>query len=323
MCTVSTSYAACIHDTKLSGADITSFEGSIHIKSGDTYLPPTMLNLEEQKIYDVQISHPSSQGKTIEYYTNAHLESYLGQMQTPIESYDYELQVIGHSIEGRDIPAIYPKVIDPNKQTIIMTGRQHGDESTANWIIEGFLDEVFVSAQSHNWHERFQLVIYPIVNPDGAHANSRYNANRRDLNRSWKHDPAQSRDEVQIIHQHLDQLRLPMQNVVAFLDMHGSYWTLNGGDFIYHVDSRFRDLSFYNLQKAFIDELAVNDQWNGRSNISNGDPGMIRIIMVKNGINALTHETPRDIPENNREGRSVETLKSQGHALFQTIVNLY
>ena len=58
--------------------------------------------------------------------------------------------------------------------------------------------------------------------------------------------------------------------------------------------------------------------------MSNGEPGMSRIVLVKNfGINALTHETPRDIQINNSAKRSIQTLNEHGEAVFTSIKNLY
>lgn len=198
-----------------------------------------------------------------------------------------------------------------------MYGRHHGDEGTANWIIEGFVEKLL---SSENFFDRFQLILYPMVNPDGAEAKRRYNSNGYDLNRVWDSNPARSKDEIGIIQTHLKKIYLgKSEEPVIALDMHGSFTR----DYIYRVRKTFRDIGFYNLQQSFIDELGSRDPWQaGTFNLSDGDSKMARIYLVRDfEINALTHETPRDIPK--RGSRSIETLKSQGVDVFESIMTLY
>jgi hypothetical protein len=200
-----------------------------------------------------------------------------------------------------------------------MFGRHHGDEGTANWIIEGFVSD-FLNASSE-YHEQFQLILYPMVNPDGAEAQSRYNENNRDLNRSWSMDNSKTYDEAKIIHNNLRQFLKNPNQVIIGLDMHGSFTK----DFIYRVEDNYVDRAFYDHQQEFIDQLGSYDIWQkGNYELSNGHPKMARIVLINGyGLNALTHETPRDIKIKNKPGRSKESLKKQGSDIFNSLGSNY
>jgi hypothetical protein len=290
-------------------------------KELSTLLPPKStywVQLFDKK--DEADSGESYNDRYLTYYNYARLLQYLNDVKPSFDG--FTLETIGSSVQGRDLFALYPNEIDPNKKTIIMTGRQHGDEGTANWIIEGFLN-LYFSKEAQAFRDEFQLILYPMVNPDGAEAQRRYNANNLDLNRSWGLNAKGAQDEIRTIQSHLENKMgiNQLTNVVSFLDMHGSFTR----DFIYHVDQRTRGMNFFNIQKLFINTLGKHDPWQaGTGLVSNGHPKMARIIMVKQkGINALTHETPRNIELNNQRGRSIQSLKNQGMALIKTIDLLY
>ena len=87
---------------------------------------------------------------------------------------------------------------------------------------------------------------------------------------------------------------------------------------------RFISLEFYQLQQSFINILGQFDQWQaGRFEASNGHPKMARIVLVDHfKINTLTHETPRDIRLTNSDGRSKKSLRAQGVAVLNSILDL-
>lgn len=249
----------------------------------------------------------------LEYYEYEHLLKYLKRIDPQLKSKGYRTQMIGFSVGGRNLYAIAPRKIDLNKKTILMFGRHHGDEGTANWIIEGFLDRFLAQDQE------YQLILYPMVNPDGAANQKRYNANGRDLNRVWGKSASSSKDEVQTIHQHLEPWLKGLTNTVVVLDMHGSFTE----DFIYRVDRRFKSQQFHQHQEDFIQQLGKYDPFqNGNYQTSNGHPKMSRIMLINQyGLNAMTHESIRDIRKG--KSRTIATLKAQGEAIVQTVHDLY
>ncbi len=323
--------AICVHEKTVLGLNMTSLgeQYQVFVKQADESFSPLsnftvnpVLNYTVQlleKRYPLLGDFGSYNKKYIEYYEYGHLEKFLKNTNALFSKLGYETVVVGKSIEGRNLYSIRPtaKDFDLSKKTIVMFGRHHGDEGTANWIIEGFVADFLQANEA--FHDEYQLILYPMVNPDGAMAQTRYNKNRRDLNRSWSTDMGQTYDEAKTIHKDLKQYLSKSKQVVIALDVHGSFTE----DFIYRVDESFIDRDFFSLQQRFIDALGSRDQWQvGNFKRSNGHPKMARIVLVKNySLNALTHETPRDIKLRNRKNRSKASLIAQGSAMFDSILD--
>lgn len=100
----------------------------------------------------------------------------------------YTLQSIGTSKNGR---AILAYVFGSGSRTVLYTGAIHGNELSTRALMNAWVDEIDLHPQ--NIPAGTQLVVIPSVNPDGVAANTRYNANKVDLNRNyntsdWKSD---------------------------------------------------------------------------------------------------------------------------------------
>lgn len=327
---VTSVFADCVEEKIMAGLSLEALKANhqVRVLQGDKYLPLNEVRINPVLNYTVQllpkqeISHGKNNGdfarynkKYIEYYTYPRMEKYISLKQQELSAIEYEIKRIGKSIEGRDLFYIGPEKIDPNMKTIVMFGRHHGDEGTANWIIEGYLNEYLATAQN----EKFQLILYPMINPDGAMAQTRYNKNNYDLNRTWT--KTSGVDETKIIHEHLRTKIAGIKNIVIALDMHGSIRE----DFFYRVDENFAGRGFYDMQSEFIDQLAMYDPWQaGNTILSNGHPKMARIVLIRDyKLHALTHETIRNIPKRNRRGRSKDSLIEQGEAIVKAINDLY
>lgn len=323
---------ACIEEHRILGSainqnklDMSDF--FVELEDG-TYRPLSKVNINPLQVYSLQHSpkRPYKLGdfdqynqNYLEYYRYARMQKFLAQTKNSFENLGYEQVIVGKSLEGRDLYAVRPKVYDTNKKTILMFGRHHGDEGTANWIIEGFIEEFLLAGSS--FHDEYQLVLYPMINPDGAEAQTRYNSNNRDLNRSWHAKVNKSFDESKIINRDLQTYLKHKEDIEIVLDMHGSFTD----DFIFRVEEDFISRDFYHYQQQFIDELSTWDSFQaGNFILSNGHPMMARLVMIQTyGLHALTHETPRDIKIHNQRNRSLATLKEQGVAVFNSIVKLY
>lgn len=325
----------CVVEKTLTGAELLKIKSSnVFVQTKNAIFKPiTELKIQKNKAYTVQllthhdkthttnksfnlVNDPGYDSKYLKYYTYKRMGEYIESIRTKLYKAGMKVEVIGKSIRGLNLYKISPKNL-LKKKTLLMFGRHHGDEGTANWIIEGYLNKYLSSKEIQN---EYQLILYPMVNPDGAVAHSRYNANGRDLNRSWSKTISQNYDEINTIHSNLKlDFDKVSKNVFLMLDMHGSFTE----DFIYRVKRNYIDRSFYNKQQRFIDTLAMFDQWqNGNFKLSNGDPGMARIVMVKDfGINALTHETIRNIRLDNDYNRSIKSLKEQGEAVIETTMS--
>lgn len=330
---VSTSYAECVHEKVVLGQEISALQKGhkVYIETPDSrYLEASTQKINKNKKYSIQLAPISLQTfqksatnnlynrKYLKYYTYARIQSYLTSKSHELKQAGLELKVIGKSVQGRDLYAIKPSTLK-KKKTILMFGRHHGDEGTANWIIEGFLDEYLANK---NFRDEYQLLLYPMINPDGAEARTRYNANKRDLNRSWDSKIENTFDEAKIIHRDLKVAMSEVQNnIFIALDMHGSVKK----DFFYRVKRNYVSTEFYQQQQTFLDELAIYDKWqDGNFILSNGHPKMARIVLINHyKRNALTHETVKNIKRKNSRSRSIKTLKDQGLSLVKSIESIY
>ncbi len=317
--------AICVHEKVMSGLEIDQIgeEYQAYIKDSEGKYKK-LNSYFGAGLYDVQIVHEKVAPEDyddhyIEYYRYKRIQDYLVSISEKLERRGYETSIIGKSLEGRNLYAVKPINFDPNKKTIVMFGRHHGDEGTANWIIEGFVNNFF--SQDDFFHSQYQILLYPMINPDGAENMTRYNKNGLDLNRQWSVRLDESKDESKIINTDLRPYLAFKKNIPIVLDMHGSFTN----DFIYRVKKNFLGTKFFKMQQTFIDLLGQYDIWqNGSYQLSNGHPRMARIVIIKNfNLNALTHETPKNIKLNNSNGRTKQDLIEQGRNLFKTVSELY
>ena len=325
-------FAECIHEKRVSGSQLLqlSQDHDIWIKNqyhqfsklqSNFHINPVQNYIIQFRPRNLQVNFSGSNeynSQYLPYYTVSRMKLFIKRNKRLISRRGYKINQIGTSVKGEPLFYIGPQQLDYNKKTIVMFGRHHGDEGTANWIIEGFFHHFI---HTDYLMDKYNLLLYPMINPDGANKRVRYNANGRDLNRSWGVDGKRSFDEIVSIYSHLEKQFTRIKKPMIVLDMHGSFTK----DFIYRVDKSFKGAGFYNLQQAFISKLSQRDKWqNGSFQLSNGDAGMSRIRLINRfGLNAMTHETPRDIPIQNNKNRTVRTLMDQGVAIAYTINELY
>jgi hypothetical protein len=105
--------------------------------------------------------------------------------------------IIGHSVEGREIPAI---VIGSGSRYAIIDGSIHGNEKTGTFAclrIAELLIEYYRS--DPYWISRlteYTIIVIPVLNPDGFTRNTRDNANGIDLNRQFPPDSPTTEPEA-------------------------------------------------------------------------------------------------------------------------------
>lgn len=129
---------------------------------------------------------------------------------------------IGRSVRGRQIPVVICQ--DPSRDPLTLTrvlvmARQHGNEPAGTLAMLGLLRDLAEGRAPMLARQlgRVCLLVVPMVNPDGADANTRANANGVDLNRDWL---LRSQPESQAI-EHLHNLWSPH----AVLDLHELWFT--------------------------------------------------------------------------------------------------
>ncbi|WP_147678751.1 M14 family zinc carboxypeptidase [Algibacter pacificus] len=110
------------------------------------------------------------------YITNNHIKPLLKNLEKHII-----VEVIGESVLKE---SIYGLKIGQGEKRILMWSQMHGNESTTTKAIFDLLNTLLDKEAGLNTIlENCTLYIIPILNPDGANAYTRINANKVDLNR--------------------------------------------------------------------------------------------------------------------------------------------
>lgn len=96
-------------------------------------------------------------------------------------SSNFKVEVIGRSVNGEDI---YSITVGSGSKRILMWSQMHGNESTSTKAIFDLINLFSGSVEGVNaLLEDCSICIIPMLNPDGAKAYTRLNANGVDLNR--------------------------------------------------------------------------------------------------------------------------------------------
>ena len=98
-------------------------------------------------------------------------------LRTPARASAPAPQVIGHSVQGRNLLAYH--LGDPGSPVkAVLLGEMHGDERAGVSVVSSLLAQNVVIAGIDLW-------VVPTLNPDGYARNTRQNAHGVDLNRNW------------------------------------------------------------------------------------------------------------------------------------------
>jgi hypothetical protein len=106
----------------------------------------------------------------------------LQQLQSILKVADS--RIIGFSVLNNPI---YKVVLGKGNTKILMWSQMHGNESTTTKALFDFINYLYSnSKESNKLLEHFTFCMLPMLNPDGAEAYTRENANGIDLNRDAK-----------------------------------------------------------------------------------------------------------------------------------------
>ncbi len=109
------------------------------------------------------------------YITNKHIEPLLSNLGEHVI-----VETIGTSVLNKPIYGL--KIGEGNKR-VLMWSQMHGNESTTTKALFDLLNTFLKDNSLKNVLKACTLYIIPILNPDGAEAYTRINANKVDLNR--------------------------------------------------------------------------------------------------------------------------------------------
>jgi len=202
-----------------------------------------------------------------------------------------EIEVIGHSHEGREIHMLtYPSGAKPtdNKKVLLFFAMQHSGEDCGGFFTEGMIQALMAEDENaKQLLDKYVFKIVPMVNPDGLfHGVCRYNSNMEDLNSEWD-------DELS------DTANLPVEPEVLAIMKWAKGWIEAGGtiDFATDVHShsqRAGDCAIiFSNEKLHILAENINDYWPIRPNFrrrSRGGGGSSGYFTDEIGTQAVTME---------------------------------
>jgi len=133
-----------------------------------------------------EIQTPLDRNQYSRLTSHAEMMEYLQELEA--ESDVLTMSIIGKSVQGRDIPALYFSLDNDfgsrrdEKLVVLIYCQQHGNEPSGK-------EAALVAArhlvnEGEDLLEYLDLILVPMANPDGADMNQRRNANNMDLNRN-------------------------------------------------------------------------------------------------------------------------------------------
>lgn len=195
---------------------------------------------------------------------------------------DCQLQVLGQTLDGRDMSVLKVGEEGEGKKVIWITARQHPGESMAEWFMEGFIDRLLDEddgvARSLLNSAIFYLV--PNMNPDGsARGHLRTNANGANLNREWQTPSMENSPEVYLVREKMLETGVDM-----LLDIHGDealpFNFVAGCEGIPSYDERHKALEekFKNVL------LAITPEFQDDKGYDKDEPGQANLTVCANWV---------------------------------------
>lgn len=138
------------------------------------------------------------------------------------ERTDATVSEIGKSVQGRALLQIDIQTeLDKEKPYIVLIGRQHPPEVTGAYALMSFVETILNGSDlSEQFLDSFNLLVIPMVNPDGAeNGNWRFNMGGTDLNRDW--GPF-TQPETQAVRSALQRFHTGEDDVAFFTDFHST-----------------------------------------------------------------------------------------------------
>lgn len=195
---------------------------------------------------------------------------------------DCQLQVLGQTLDGRDMSVLKVGEEGEGKKVVWLTARQHPGETMAEWFMEGLIDRLLDEddgvARSLLNDAVFYLV--PNMNPDGSvRGHLRTNAVGTNLNREWQEPSMERSPEVFLVRNHMKETGVDMH-----LDIHGDealpYNFVAGCEGCPSYDERHKALEekFKNIL------LAVTPEFQDDKGYDKDEPGKANLTVGSNWV---------------------------------------
>jgi len=195
---------------------------------------------------------------------------------------DCQLQVLGQTLDGRDISLLKVGEEGEGKKTIWLTARQHPGETMAEWFMEGFIERLLDEDDGAARALLDKAVIYlvPNMNPDGSvRGHLRTNAKGVNLNREWAEPSMENSPEVYLVREKMLETGVDM-----YLDIHGDEALpvnfVAGCEGIPSYDERM-----HNLEESFKSILlAITPEFQDDRGYDKDEPGQANLTVASNWV---------------------------------------
>jgi len=192
------------------------------------------------------------------------------------------LEHLGLTLDGRDLSLVKVGDGDESKANIWITARQHPGETMAEWLVEGFINNLLDSdcANAKALLDKANFYIVPNMNPDGGvRGHLRTNAAGVNLNREWQSPSLEKSPEVFHVTNKMKET-----GVDLFYDVHGD----EGLPFVFLAGCE--GVPSYNekmaaLQKKFVDALILTSaDFQSEFGYDKDEPGKANLTVASNWV---------------------------------------
>ncbi|WP_448556801.1 M14 family metallopeptidase [Thalassotalea montiporae] len=195
---------------------------------------------------------------------------------------DCELQVLGQTLDGRDMSLLKIGEEGADKKAVWITARQHPGETMAEWFVEGFIDRLLDEDDgvARALLNKAVFYIVPNMNPDGSvRGHLRTNAIGVNLNREWQSPSMEQSPEVFHVTEKMKQTGVDMH-----LDIHGDealpYNFVAGCEGCPSYDERHKTLEDKFKQVL----LAITPEFQDEKGYDKDEPGQANLTVGSNWV---------------------------------------
>ncbi|XPF95578.1 M14-type cytosolic carboxypeptidase [Colwellia sp. RE-S-Sl-9] len=195
---------------------------------------------------------------------------------------DCQLDVLGQTLDGRDMSLLVVGEPSDEKKKVWITARQHPGETMAEWFMEGFIDRLLDEDDgvARSLLNKAVFYLVPNMNPDGGvRGHLRTNAAGVNLNREWQNPSLENSPEVYLVRE-----RMLETGVDLHLDIHGDealpFNFVSGSEGIPSYDERLK-----NLEDKFKQILlAITPEFQDDIGYSKDAPGEANLTLASNWV---------------------------------------
>jgi murein tripeptide amidase MpaA len=225
---------------------------------------------------------PEQESVYYAYFIPYSYERHQDLIQSAQQSIDCYHELLGETIDGRELNLLVIGEPDESKNTIWVTARQHPGESMAEWFMEGFITRLLDDEDgvARKLLDENVFYVVPNMNPDGSvRGHLRTNAVGTNLNREWAEPSLEKSPEVFYVLKRMQETGVDM-----FLDVHGDedlpYNFVAGCEGIPSYDDRHKELED-TFKAAF---LAATPEFQTEYGYERDEPGKANMTVPNSAV---------------------------------------